>query len=320
MSDAHGRDHVTHVELALDTDGKFTALKVSTLANMGAYLSTFATCIPTYLYGTLLAGTYTTPAIYVETKAVFTNTVPVDAYRGAGRPEATFLLERIVDLAADELGMDPAELRRQQLHPGATPSRTRRRSRCNTTAATTRRRLQMALEAADYAGFEARRQEAAARGKLRGIGIATYIEACGIAPSAVVGSLGARAGLFESAAVRVHPTGSVTVLTGSRTRTARGTRRPSRSSSPTISASRSKSIEIVHGDTAKIPYGMGTYGSRSLAVGGTAIVKAMDKVVAKGRKIAAHLLEAAEADIEFKDGKFTRRRHRPRRRRSARSR
>ena len=117
MSDAHGRDHVTHVELALDDDAKFLALKVSTIANMGAYLSTFATCIPTYLYGTLLAGTYTTPAIYVETKAVFTHTVPVDAYRGAGRPEATFLLERIVDLAADELGIDPAELRRRNFIP-----------------------------------------------------------------------------------------------------------------------------------------------------------------------------------------------------------
>ena len=164
MSDAHGRDHVTHVELALDDDGKFTALKVSTVANMGAYLSTFATCVPTYLYGTLLAGTYTTPAVYVETKAVFTNTVPVDAYRGAGRPEATFLLERIVDLAADELGIDPAELRRQATSSRPTPSRTRRRWRCNTTAATTRRPCKWRCEAADYAGFE----RAPAGGRERG--------------------------------------------------------------------------------------------------------------------------------------------------------
>ena len=303
MSDAHGRDHATHIELAVDTDGRFTALKVSTVANMGAYLSTFATCVPTYLYGTLLAGTYTTPAVYVETKAVFTHTVPVDAYRGAGRPEATFLLERIVDLAADELGMDPAELRRKNFIPrDAFPYQTPVALQYDSGDYQTT--LEMALDGADYAGFEARRREAAARGKLRGIGIATYIEACGIAPSAVVGSLGARAGLFESAAVRVHPTGSVTVLTGSH--------QHGQGHETTFAQLVSdqlgipiESIEIVHGDTAKIPYGMGTYGSRSLAVGGTAIVKAMDKVIAKGRKIAAHLLEASEADIEFKDGNFS---------------
>ncbi|HLY46057.1 MAG TPA: xanthine dehydrogenase family protein molybdopterin-binding subunit [Stellaceae bacterium] len=303
MSDAHGRDHVTHVELALDADARFLGLKVSTLANMGAYLSTFSTCIPTYLYGTLLAGTYTTPAIYVETKAVFTNTVPVDAYRGAGRPEATFLLERIVDLAADELGMDPGELRRRNFiaanaFPYQTPVALQYDSGDYQTT------LRMAQQAAGYDGFEARRQEAARRGKLRGIGIATYIEACGIAPSAVVGSLGARAGLFESAAVRVHPTGSVTVLTGSH---AHGQGHETTFAQVVADGLGIpiEQIEIVHGDTAKIPYGMGTYGSRSIAVGGSAIIKAMDKVVTKGKKIAAHLLEASEADIEFKDGVFS---------------
>jgi carbon-monoxide dehydrogenase large subunit len=303
MSDAHGRDHVTHVELAVDAEARFTALKVSTIANMGAYLSTFATCVPTYLYGTLLAGTYTTPTVYVETKAVFTHTVPVDAYRGAGRPEATFLLERIVDLAADELGMDPAELRRRNFIPAnAFPYQTPVALQYDSGDYQTT--LELALKAAGYGEFEARRQEAARRGKLRGIGLATYIEACGIAPSAVVGSLGARAGLFESAAVRVHPTGSVTVLTGSH--------QHGQGHETTFAQLVSdqlgipiEQIEIVHGDTAKIPYGMGTYGSRSLAVGGTAVVKAMDKVIAKGRKIAAHLLEASEADIEFKDGKFS---------------
>ncbi len=303
MSDAHGRDHVTHVELALDAEAKFLALKVSTIANMGAYLSTFAPCIPTYLYGTLLAGTYTTPAIYVETRAVFTHTVPVDAYRGAGRPEATYLLERIVDLAADEIGLDPAELRRRNFIPkDAYPYQTPVALQYDSgDYATT---LELALKAADYAGFEARRREAMARGKLRGIGIATYIEACGIAPSAVVGSLGARAGLYESAAVRVHPTGSVSILTGSHSHG-----QGHETTFSQIVADRLgipiENVEIVHGDTAKIPYGMGTYGSRSLAVGGSAIVQAMDKVVAKGRKIAAHLLEAAEADVEFKDGNFT---------------
>ena len=303
MSDAHGRDHVTHVELALDAQAKFLALKVSTIANMGGYLSTFAPCIPTYLYGTLLAGTYTTPAIYVETKAAFTHTVPVDAYRGAGRPEATFLLERIVDLAADEIGMDPAELRRRNFIPAdAYPYQTPVALQYDSGDYGTT--LELALKAADYAGFEGRRREALARGKLRGIGIATYIEACGIAPSAVVGSLGARAGLYESAAVRVHPTGSVSILTGSHSHG-----QGHETTFSQLVADRLgipiESVEIVHGDTAKIPYGMGTYGSRSLAVGGSAIVKAMDKVVAKGRKIAAHLLEAAEADVEFADGKFS---------------
>jgi carbon-monoxide dehydrogenase large subunit len=303
MSDAHGRDHVTHVELALDAQAKFLALKVSTVANMGAYLSTFAPAIPTYLYGTLLAGTYTTPAIYVETKAVFTHTVPVDAYRGAGRPEATFLLERIVDVAADELGIDPAELRRRNFIPAdAYPYQTPVALQYDSGdyGAT----LELALKAADYAGFETRRRDAMEQGKLRGIGIATYIEACGIAPSAVVGSLGARAGLYESAAVRVHPSGSVSILTGSHSHG-----QGHETTFSQLVADRLgipiESIEIVHGDTAKIPYGMGTYGSRSLAVGGSAIVKAMDKIVEKGRKIAAHLLEAAEADVEFKDGNFT---------------
>ena len=303
MSDAHGRDHVTHVELALDNQAKFLGLKVSTVANMGAYLSTFAPCIPTYLYGTLLAGTYTTPAIYVETKAVFTHTVPVDAYRGAGRPEATFLLERIVDLAADEVGMDPAELRRRNFiakdaYPYQTPVALQYDSGDYFTT------LDLALKAADYQGFESRRREAEARGKLRGIGVATYIEACGIAPSAVVGSLGARAGLFECASVRVHPTGSVTVLTGSHSHGQGHETTFAQLVSDGLGIA-IEDVEIVHGDSDKIPYGMGTYGSRSLAVGGTAIVKAMDKVVAKGRKIAAHLLEAAEADVEFEDGKFT---------------
>jgi len=302
MSDAHGRDHATHVELGLDAQNKFVALKVSTVANMGAYLSTFATCVPTYLYATLLAGTYTTPVIYAEVKAVFTNTVPVDAYRGAGRPEATFLVERIVDLAADELGVDPAELRRKNFipkdaYPYQTPVALQYDSGDYFST------LDLATKASDYAGFEARRAEAALRGKLRGIGIATYIEACGIAPSAVVGSLGARAGLFEAAAVRVHPTGSVTILTGSHSH-GQGHETTFAQLVADGLGIPMESIEIVHGDTAKIPYGMGTYGSRSLAVGGTAIIKAMDKIIAKGKKIAAHLLEAAEADIEFKDGNF----------------
>ncbi|MBN8898743.1 MAG: xanthine dehydrogenase family protein, partial [Rhodospirillales bacterium] len=203
MSDAHGRDHVSTAEMALDADGTFLALRVATIANMGAYLSTFAPCVPTYLYATLLAGVYKTPAIYAEVKAVFTNTVPVDAYRGAGRPEATYLLERLVDVIAHDTGMDRVEIRRKNFIPAdAFPYQTPVALQYD--SGNHEMTLKAALEAADFAGFEARRSAARAKGKLRGIGISTYLEACGIAPSAVVGSLGARAGLYEVANVKVH--------------------------------------------------------------------------------------------------------------------
>ncbi len=302
-SDAQGRDHVTHAELALDKGGKFLALRVATIANLGGYLSTFSTAIPTYLYGTLLAGTYTTPAVYVEVKSAFTNTVPVDAYRGAGRPEACYVIERLVDTAAREMKIDRAELRRRNFipkdaYPYQTPVALTYDSGDYFTT------LDMALKAADYAGFEHRRQEATKRGKLRGIGIATYIEACGIAPSAVAGALGARAGLYETAEVRVHPTGSITVFTGTHSHGQGHETTFAQLVSDRLGVP-IEMVDVVHGDTTKIPFGMGTYGSRSLPVGGSALVKAMDKVVNKGKKIAAHLLEAAEADIEFKDGKYS---------------
>lgn len=302
MSDAHGRDHATHAELALDADGKFLALRCSTLANMGAYLSTFAPCIPTYLHGTLLAGQYATPAIYCEVKAVFTNTVPVDAYRGAGRPEATFILERIVDQAAAETGVDPAELRRRNLiKPEQFPYQTPVALQYDT--GNYEATLDQALKAADYAGFDARRKESAAAGKLRGIGLSCYIEACGIAPSNVVGSLGARAGLYEAATVRVNPTGSVVVFTGSHAH-GQGHETTFAQVVSDMLGIDYDAVEIVHGDTAKVPFGMGTYGSRSIAVGGAAIAKAVDKIIAKGKKIAAHLLEAGEGDIVFENGAF----------------
>ena len=301
LTDAHGRDHVTHVELALDSGGKFLALRVQTTASMGAYLSTFSTCIPTILYATLLAGQYTTPAIFCEVTASFTNTAPVDAYRGAGRPEATFVVERIVHQAGVDTGIPQDEIRRRNFirkFPYATPvALTYDIGNYDAT-------LDDAMKVADVAGFPARKAEAAKRGMLRGLGYASYIEACGLAPSNVAGALGARAGLFEAGQVRVNPTGSVTVFTGSHSHG-----QGHETTFAQIVASRLgidiANVEVVHGDTGRIPFGMGTYGSRSLSVGGTAIVKALDKVVAKGKKIAAHLLEAAEADIEFKDGKFT---------------
>jgi aerobic carbon-monoxide dehydrogenase large subunit len=302
MSDAHGRDHVTHGELALDGDGRFLGLRVRTLANMGAYLSQFAPSVPTYLYATLLAGCYLTPAIYAEVRAVFTNTVPVDAYRGAGRPEAAYLLERLVDLAARETGIDRVEIRRRNFipkdkFPYQTPVALQYDS--GDYQAT----LDAALKTADWAGFEKRRAEAKARGKLRGIGISTYVEACGIAPSAVVGSLGARVGLWESASIRVHPTGSVTVFTGTHSHGQGHETTFAQVVADRLGLSIDQ-VEVVHGDTAKNAFGMGTYGSRSLAVGGVAMVVAADKIIAKGKKIAAHLLEASEGDLEFRAGKF----------------
>ncbi|WP_376091391.1 xanthine dehydrogenase family protein molybdopterin-binding subunit [Roseomonas sp. CCTCC AB2023176] len=302
MSDAHGRDHVTRAQLALDENGIFLGLKVSTKAAMGAYLSTFAPAVPTYLYATLLAGCYRTPVVYAEVKAVFTHTVPVDAYRGAGRPEATYLLERLMDVAAAQTGFDRVELRRKNfIRPDQFPYQTPVALEYD--SGNYDATLDQALEASGWATFEQRRQEAAARGKLRGIGISTYVEACGIAPSAVVGALGARAGLYEVATIRVHPTGSVTVLTGTHSHGQGHETTFAQVVADKLGIS-VDAVDVVHGDTNKIPFGMGTYGSRSLAVGGSAMMKAMDKIVAKGKKIAAHLMEASVEDIEFTDGMF----------------
>src|SRR5438105_3938116 len=300
LTDAHGRDHVTTAELATDAQGNFLALRVKTIANMGAYLSTFASSVPTILYATLLAGQYRTPAIYCEVKAVFTNTAPVDAYRGAGRPEATYVVERLVEQAARDLKMDPGAIRRQNFiteFPYATPVG------LTYDTGDYAAHLNKAVEMADVAGFPERRKASIAKGKLRGLGYACYIEACGLAPSNIAGALGARAGLFEAGEVRVHPTGTVTVFTGSHSHG-----QGHETTFAQIVAAKLGipvgSVEIVHGDTGRVPFGMGTYGSRSLAVGGTAIIKAVDKVIAKGKKIAAHLLEAADTDIEFENGVF----------------
>jgi carbon-monoxide dehydrogenase large subunit len=300
LTDAHGRDHVTTAELATDAQGNFLALRVKTIANMGAYLSTFASSVPTILYATLLAGQYRTPAIYCEVKAVFTNTAPVDAYRGAGRPEATYVVERIVEQAARDLKMDPAAIRRQNFiteFPYATPVG------LTYDIGNYAAHLDKAIEMADVKGFAQRRQASQAKGKLRGLGYACYIEACGLAPSNIAGALGARAGLFEAGEVRVHPTGTVTVFTGSHSHG-----QGHETTFAQVVAAKLGipvgNVEIVHGDTGRVPFGMGTYGSRSLSVGGTAIVKAVDKIIAKGKKIAAHLLEAADTDIEFENGEF----------------
>ena len=303
LADAHGRDHVTKAELALAEDGTFLGLRVKTLANMGAYLSTFASSVPTYLYGTLMAGQYKTPAIYVEVQSLFTNTAPVDAYRGAGRPEATYVVERIVETAAREMGIDPAELRRRNfIAPSDFPYETPVALTYDT--GDYEASLAKALEHADYAGFAARKAASEAAGKKRGIGFSCYIEACGLAPSQVAISLGAGVGLFEVGEVRVDVTGSVTVVTGSHSH--------GQSHETTFAQIISdrlgvpfENVTVLHGDTGRSDYALGTYGSRSLAVGGSALIKATDKIIAKGKKIAAHMLEANEEQVDFADGTFT---------------
>ncbi len=303
LSDTHGRDHITTAELALDESGKFLAMRVKTTANLGAYLSTFGALSTTYLYATLLSGQYVIPAIHCNVVCVFTNTAPIDAERGAGRPEAAFVVERLVENAAREMGIDRTEIRRRNfIPPDAFPYQTAVVLAYD--SGNYELVLKTALDAADYDNFEARKAEAAGRGKLRGLGFSTYIEACGIAPSNVAGAIGAGIGLYESAEIRFSPTGAVTVLTGSQSQG-----QGHETTFSQLVADRLgipiENVDIVHGDTGQVQWGHGTYGSRSLAVGGSAIVVACDKAIEKAKKVAAHLLEASEADIEFADGAFT---------------
>ena len=302
LSDAHGRDHVTQAELGLDEAGRFTALKVRTTANLGAYLSTFGSSVPTYLYGTLLAGQYKTPNIHVQTLGVYTNTAPVDAYRGAGRPEATFVVERIVEAAARETGRDPAELRRlNMIEPADFPYETPVALVYDT--GNYQASLDKALELADYAGFKQRRSASEARGKRRGIGFSCYIEACGLAPSQLAIQLGAGVGLYESGEVRINPTGSVTVFTGSHSHGQGHETTFAQVVSDKLGVP-FDDVEVVHGDTGRVEFGLGTYGSRSLAVGGSALVRAAEKIIAKGTKIAAHMMQAEPANVAFEEGSF----------------
>ncbi len=301
LTDAHGRDHVSHAEMAMDKDGKFLGMRVHTHANLGAYLSTFSTAVPTILYATLLAGQYTCPQIYVEVDSWFTNTAPVDAYRGAGRPEATYLLERLVSRCGWEMGLSQDEIRKRNFinswpyqTPVALQYDTGDYLGC----------MVKAQDMADVAGFPGRKAASAAKGLLRGIGYSSYIEACGIAPSNIAGALGARAGLFECGEIRVHPTGSVTVFTGSHSHG-----QGHETTFAQVVAARLgvavDAVDVVHGDTGRVPFGMGTYGSRSISVGGAAIMKALDKIETKAKKIAAHLMESSDADVEFANGEFT---------------
>ncbi len=300
LTDAHGRDHVTKAEMAFDKDNKVIGLRVKTHANLGAYMSLFSSSVPTYLYATLLSGQYNIPAIYAEVISVYTNTTPVDAYRGAGRPEASFVMERLMETAARQLKVDPAELRRKNFitqFPHQTPVI------MAYDAGDFGASLDAALKAIDYAGFPARKEKAKKAGMLRGIGFSSYIEACGIAPSKAVGSLGAGVGLWESCEVRVNPVGTIEILTGSHSHGQGHETTFAQVVADRLGIPMSQ-ISIVHGDTDKVQFGMGTYGSRSGAVGMSAIVKAMEKVEAKAKKIVAHQLEASENDIVIENGEF----------------
>lgn len=307
VSDLQARDHSTRAELALDAQGNFLALRVETVANLGAYVSTVGAAIPSAIYSGLLAGVYRTPAIAIDITLAFTNTVPTDAYRGAGRPEACFVLERLTDRAARELGIDRLEIRRRNLIPvEAMPYATPIGPVYD--CGDFPRVFARALELSGCAGFESRRAQTAKLGRLRGLGIACFVESSGVAPSKLAGALGARTGFFESAAIRIDASGSVTALLGTHCHG-----QGHATTYAQILASRlgvpSSRVEIIEGDTGRVPYGTGTFGSRSMAVGGSALVRAAEKVIGKGRRIAAHLLEASEQDIEFavsgSGGQFT---------------
>ncbi len=303
LATAHGRDHIQDVEWAVKKDGTVLGIRVKAIANMGAYLNTGpAPGVPTWLFAPMLAGCYKFAALQSDTYGVYTNTVPTDAYRGAGRPEATFIVERGMDLIARELGMDPVEIRRKNfIQPDEFPYTsigTFVYDSGNYEGA-----LNKALEMADYKGFRHRQAEARKQGKYLGIGLSTYVEVCGLGPSAGANAIGFTGGLWESAVVRMHPTGSVTVLTGAS---------PHGQGQETTFAQivsnelgvPVEAVEIIHGDTGSVPFGMGTYGSRGLAVGGAALVMAARKVREKARKIAAHQLEAALDDVQYADGAF----------------
>ena len=293
LSDTQGRDHVTRAELALDDDGHFLAVRVHTRADLGAYVSSFGAAIPGPIYTALLAGVYKTPAVFVEVTGVFSNTVPTDAYRGAGRPEACYVLERLADLAARQLGIDRAEIRRRNLIPAsAMPYQTPVGPTYD--CGDFPRVFERALE---LSGFAKKRPPG------RGIGIACYVESSGVAPSRLAGAMGARVGFYESAQLRVAADGSVSAYLG----THNHGQGHATTYAQIIAAQLGVPLErirIVEGDTAAVPVGTGTFGSRSIAVGGSALHAAGAKIIAKGRRIAAHLLEAAERDIEFRNGAF----------------
>jgi aerobic carbon-monoxide dehydrogenase large subunit len=298
----HGRDHVTDLEVAARTDGTVTAIRGKTWANLGAYLSTAGPGIPTILHGLVLTGPYTIPNIAYEVQGVLTNTVPVDAYRGAGRPEATYLIERMMDLVATALKLDPGDVRRRNFIPADKFPYTTAEGLAYDSG-NYEPALNKALDLIEYDRLREVQKQGPKDGRYLGIGLSTYVEICGLGPSAVAGAVGFQGGLWESATVRLHPTGKATVFTGAS---------PHGQGEETTFAQLVASelglpvedIEVVHGDTGAISMGWGTYGSRSTVVGGAAIAIACRRVVEKAMKIAAHMLEASESDVVFDQGRF----------------
>ncbi|HEU4784283.1 MAG TPA: molybdopterin cofactor-binding domain-containing protein, partial [Ktedonobacterales bacterium] len=302
LATIHGRDQVTEVELAARRDGTMTGLRVKAYSNMGAYLSTAAPGVPTWLFALIVPGCYTIQDYKCDVWGAFTNTTPTDAYRGAGRPEAAFLIERMTDLLAGELGMDPVDVRRKNFVPADAFPYTSGGT-LTYDSGNYQGTLDKALEMADYNGFRQQQQQTRQQGRYQGIGLSTYVEVCGLAPSPAAGAMGFQGGLWEPATVRMLATGKVVVLTGTN---------PHGQGEETTFAQlvadqlgvAVEDVDVVHGDTGAIPMGWGTYGSRSTAVGGTAIFKATQKVIEKAKKVAAHLLEAAPDDIVFDSGTF----------------
>ena len=298
----HGRNHVQDVELAAAKDGRIMGIRAEVRAGMGAYLSTAAPGIPTILHGLMLSGVYDIPAVYEVVYGLYTNETPVEAYRGAGRPEATFMLERFVDKLADKLGMDPAEVRRRNFIPKFDDGRGVATG-LTYDSGDYEQALDKLLDHADYAGLRAEQEEARKQGRCLGVGLSTYVEICGLGPSQVAGAIGFQGGLWESAIVRFHPSGKVHVFIGSS---------PHGQGEETTFAQivagelgvSPDDVKVVHGDTDNTPMGWGTYGSRTTAVGGAALALTARKIKEKCKVIAAHLLEAAVEDMEYEDGNF----------------
>ncbi len=302
VATTHGRDHIADAEICGTKDGIVTGLKVHVYANLGGYLSTFAPAIPTILFGLMLGGCYKFENLSCQVKGVFTNTTPVDAYRGAGRPEATYVVERMMERYAHAIGRDVLGVRRRNF---VRPFRRGHDMPIGVTydSGNYQGALAAALDIFDYQGFRQEQREARREGRLLGVGFSTYIEICGMAPSAVAGALGAGAGLWESSTVRVHPTGTVTVFTGT---SPHG--QGHETTLAQITSSRlgipMENIEVVHGDTERHQFGTGTFGSRSLAVGGQALMMSLDKVIEKAKKIAAHEMGVDAKQVSFENGTF----------------
>ena len=302
VATTHGRDHIADAEICGTSDGIVTGLKVHVYANLGAYLSTFAPAIPTILFGLMLGGCYKFQNLSCQVKGVFTNTTPVDAYRGAGRPEATYVVERMMERYAHEIGRDVLGVRRRNF---VRPFKRGHDMPIGVTydSGNYQGALAAALDKFDYQAFRQEQRAARSEGKLLGVGFSTYIEICGMAPSAVAGALGAGAGLWESSTVRVHPTGTVTVFTGT---SPHG--QGHETTLAQITASRlgipMENIEVVHGDTERHQFGTGTFGSRSLAVGGQALMMSLDKVIEKAKVIAAHEMGVDAKQVRFENGTF----------------